>query len=100
LLAAGFNRPLLHGLATFGVAGYAVVQSVCGYHPEIVRSIQARFTAPVYSGETLRTEIWLDGQVVSFQVRSVQRNVLAISNGRAEIQRMRVAADPAATFTD
>jgi acyl dehydratase len=99
-LAAGFNRPILHGLATFGVAGHAIVQSVCGYRPEIVRSIHARFTAPVHPGETFRTEIWLDGQVVSFQVRSLERNVLAVSNGRAEILPMRVAADPAATCTD
>jgi acyl dehydratase len=84
--AAGFERPILHGLATFGVAGHAIVQRVCGYRPEIVRSIQARFTLPVYPGETFRTEIWRDGDVVSFQVRSVERNVLAVSNGRVEIQ--------------
>jgi acyl dehydratase len=83
--AAGFDRPILHGLATFGVAGHAIVQRVCGYRPDMIRSIQARFSAPVYPGETFRTEIWRDGDVVSFQVRSVERNVLAISNGRAEI---------------
>ncbi len=83
--AAGFPRPILHGLATFGVAGHALLKSVCGYDPARLAAMAGRFSAPVYPGETIRTEIWRDGKVVSFRARVLERDVVAINNGRAEI---------------
>ncbi len=82
---AGFARPILQGLGTFGVAGHAILRSVCDYDPSRLRSIAGRFSAPVYPGETIRTEIWRDGDVVSFRTRVVERDVVAINNGRAEV---------------
>jgi acyl dehydratase len=84
--AAGFPKPILHGLATFGVAGHAIVRTVCGYDPARLASIAGRFSAPVYPGETIRTELWRDGAVVSFRARVVERDVIAINNGRAELR--------------
>lgn len=81
-VAAGYRQPILHGLATFGIAGHAVSKVVCNNQPELITSMQARFTAPVYPGETFRTEIWRDGDIVSFQTRCLERDVVAISNGR------------------
>jgi acyl dehydratase len=83
--AAGFPRPILHGLGTFGVVGHALLRAVCGYDPARLKSINARFSAPVFPGETLRTEIWRDGTVVSFRSRVVERDAIAINNGRAEV---------------
>jgi acyl dehydratase len=83
--AAGFPRPIMHGLATFGVAGHAVLKSLCGYDPARLASIAGRFSSPVFPGETIRTELWRDGKVVSFRSRVVERDVVAINNGRAEI---------------
>jgi acyl dehydratase len=83
--AAGFPRPILHGLATFGVAGHALLKSVCGYDPARLKSIAGRFSAPVFPGETIRTEIWRDGGIVSFRARVVERDAVAINNGRAEV---------------
>jgi acyl dehydratase len=83
--AAGFARPILHGLATFGVAGHALLKSMCGYDPARLTAIKGRFSAPVYPGETIRTEIWRDGAVLSFRARVVERDQGAINNGRAEI---------------
>lgn len=80
--AAGYKQPILHGLATYGVSGHAVLKAVADYKPERIASMDARFTAPVYPGETFRTEIWQDGDIVSFQTRSVERDVVAISNGK------------------
>jgi acyl dehydratase len=82
---AGFPRPILHGLATFGVAAHAVVKTVCGYAPERLTAIAGRFSAPVFPGETIRTEMWRDGAVVSFRARVVGRDAIAINNGRAEV---------------
>jgi acyl dehydratase len=83
--AAGFPRPILHGLATFGVAGHAILKSVCGYDPGKLTAIAGRFSAPVFPGETIRTEMWHDGKIVSFRARVVERDVVALNNGRAEV---------------
>jgi acyl dehydratase len=83
--AAGFARPILHGLGTFGVAGHAILRAVCDYEPARIRSIAGRFSAPVYPGETIRTEIWHDDGVVSFRARVAEREAIAINNGRAEL---------------
>ncbi|MBV8790758.1 MAG: MaoC family dehydratase N-terminal domain-containing protein, partial [Pseudolabrys sp.] len=56
--AAGFPKPILHGLATFGVAGRAILKAVCDYQPERLTAMKGRFSGPVYPGETLRTELW------------------------------------------
>ena len=83
--AAGFPRPILHGLATFGVAGHAILKSVCDYDPSRLKAIAGRFSAPVFPGETIRTEMWRDGNVISFRARVTGRDVIAVNNGRAEI---------------
>jgi acyl dehydratase len=83
--AAGFPRPILHGLATFGVAGHAILKSVCGYNTARLTGMAGRFSAPVYPGETIRTEVWRDGNVVSYRARVVERDIVAINNGRAEV---------------
>ena len=83
--AAGFPRPILHGLATFGVAGHALLKSLCGYDPTRLAAMAGRFSAPVYPGETIRTEIWRDGKVASFRARVLERDVVAVNNGRADI---------------
>lgn len=82
---AGFPRPILHGLATFGVAGHAVLKAMCGYDPARFKSIAGRFSSPVYPGETIRTEMWRDGPMVSFRAKVVERDVVVLNNGRAEI---------------
>ena len=83
--AAGFPRPILHGLATFGVSGHAILKTLCGYDPGRFRSMAVRFSAPVYPGETIRTEMWRDGTIVSFRARVVERDVVVLNNGRTEI---------------
>ncbi len=89
-LAAGFPRPILHGLATFGVAGHALLKTVCGYDPARLVAMAGRFSTPVFPGETIRTEIWRADDkgrgVVGFRARVVGREVIAIDNGRAEVR--------------
>jgi acyl dehydratase len=84
--AAGFPRPILHGLGTFGVSGHALLKTMCGYDPARLASFGCRFSAPVFPGETIRTEMWRDGDVVSFRARVIERDVIAINNGRAEVR--------------
>lgn len=82
---AGFRMPILHGRCTFGVAGHALLKTCCGYDPAKLTSMEGRFSAPVYPGETLRTEMWVDGPIVSFRTTVPDRGVTVLNNGRAEI---------------
>jgi acyl dehydratase len=80
---AGFPRPILHGLCTLGVVFHALLRELGGYEAERFRSLQLRFSAPVFPGETIRTEIWRDG---SFRARAAEREVIVVGNGRAVFQ--------------
>jgi acyl dehydratase len=84
--SGGFDRPILHGLCTFGVVCRALLDMVCGNDPAKLRKMQVRFSSPVYPGETIVTELWKEaGGVVSFRARVAQRDLVVINNGRAEI---------------
>ena len=62
---AGFPRPILHGLATWGIACHRLVQACCGGDATRLRSFRARLSGPVYPGETLRVEVWRTGRPVA-----------------------------------
>ena len=81
----GFPRPILHGLCTFGIAGHALLRTVCDYKPERLRSLQGRFTAPVFPGETIVTEIWRDDAIISFRASVTERGKVVLDHGRATI---------------
>lgn len=82
---AGFERPILHGLCTYGVCAHAVLRSVCGYDPARLRGFDVRFSAPVIPGETITVEMWRDGEIVSFRAFVRARNAKVVDNGRAVI---------------
>jgi acyl dehydratase len=84
--AAGFDRPILHGAASFGVAARAILRTCADYQPERLKSIEARFSRPVFPGDTVRTEMWKQGERVSFQCRVVARNDIVLSNGLAMLR--------------
>ncbi len=58
---AGFDRPILHGLCTYGFAGRALLHQLCGSEPTRCRSVEGRFSSPVFPGEDLTTQIWRTG---------------------------------------
>src|SRR5690242_5210042 len=82
---AGFKMPILHGRATFSIAGHAILKTLCGYDPARFVAMEGRFSSPVYPGETIRTEMWRDGNVVTFRSTVPARGVTVLNNGRAEI---------------
>jgi acyl dehydratase len=82
---AGFKAPILHGLASFGIAARAVLQSLNNTDSSRLKSFGLRFSAPVYPGETISTEIWRDGNEVSFRARVPERDVIALTNGLAVV---------------
>ena len=85
--AAGFKRPILHGLCTYGVAARAVLKLCCADDPGSLSRFDVRFSSPIYPGETIRTEIWREGATISFRARAVERDIIVLNNGRAELRR-------------
>ena len=79
---AGFPRPILHGLCTLGVVTHALIRALASYDASALRALDLRFSAPVYPGETIRTEIWRSG---AFRARALERDVVVVNNGRASI---------------
>jgi acyl dehydratase len=81
----GFARPILHGSATLGMACKAILASVCDHDPARIRSFGTRFSAVVYPGDRLATDIWLDGGQVSFRCRVPERDVTVLDQGRCTL---------------
>ncbi len=63
----GFDRPILHGMCTYGITGRAVIQALVGGDPTRVRSMSARFTKPVMPGDTLTVQAWREGGEIRFR---------------------------------
>jgi acyl dehydratase len=82
---AGFKAPILHGRCTFGIAGHAILKTCCGYDPAKLIAMEGRFSSPVFPGETVRTQMWQDGSVISFRSLIAERNAIVLTGGRAEI---------------
>jgi len=80
---AGFRAPILHGLASFGVAARAVLKGLEVADTSRLESFGLRFSSPVYPGETISTDLWRDGTEVSFRSRVAARDVVVLNNGRA-----------------
>ncbi|HEX7891810.1 MAG TPA: MaoC/PaaZ C-terminal domain-containing protein [Ramlibacter sp.] len=85
--AAGFERPISHGLLSFGLCARMIEESFPGWH---LTAIDARFAKPMFPGETLVTELWRDGEdTLWFRALCKERNVEVLSNGRARLVRER-----------
>ena len=80
----GFDRPILHGLCSFGIVCKAVVDAVLGGDPTRVERYGARFAGVVFPGETLRTSWWRENGRILVDVQSAERGVPIISNAAVE----------------
>jgi len=84
--AAGFPRPILHGLCTYGMAAHAVLKAVCDYDARRLKGVAVRFTAPVFPGETIRFQLWREGErSLHLRARVDARDVTVLNNGVIEL---------------
>ncbi len=83
--AVGFDRPILHGLCTFGVACNAVLKTICDYDYTLIEAFDARFSAPVLPGDTIATDMWQDGNIVSFRCTVKERDSIVLRNGKCTL---------------
>jgi acyl dehydratase len=73
--SAGFDRPILHGLCTYGFTGRALLAARCGGDPDRFGTMGGRFRSPVLPGERLDVHMWDDADRVLFQTRVGDRVV-------------------------
>jgi acyl dehydratase len=77
----GFDRPILHGMCTYGLSCRAVLQTYADYDPGAFKQHVTRFSSPVFPGETVSFDLWKDGNVISIEGKVRSRNVTVIRNG-------------------
>lgn len=82
---AGFPKPILHGLATYGVTCRALLAAFCGNDPARLKSMRTRMSSPVFPGETIRVECWRKPEGVAFRARIPARDVTVLSHGHADL---------------
>ncbi|MDE1145123.1 MAG: MaoC/PaaZ C-terminal domain-containing protein [Azospirillaceae bacterium] len=76
---AGFQRPILHGLCTYGLAAVAVAKANPG---RTLATVETRFSKPVLPGETITVEMWKEADGIAFQARVAARDVVVLDRGR------------------
>lgn len=81
--AAGFPRPILQGLCTFGIAARGILEAWCDYRADALKELSVRFTAPVFPGETIRLEMWEENGSVVFRASVRERDVVVLQDGSA-----------------
>jgi acyl dehydratase len=82
---AGYPRPILHGLCSYGTACRAVLSTICKYDHTMITGFDVRFSSPVFPGETIVTEMWKDGNIVSFRSKVKERDLVVLNNGKCTL---------------
>ena len=79
--AAGFDRPIMHGLCTFGMVARGAIESLCGGVASKLGSVELRFLAPMFPGERLRIAWTVSSGSARYQARIPDRNSVLIASG-------------------
>jgi acyl dehydratase len=83
---AGFARPILHGLCTYGICCRAILESYGEFEPSALARIAARFAAPAFPGETIAVDFWANGRQLDFEARVKERGATIVKFGKAELR--------------
>ena len=85
-IQAGFDRPILHGLCTYGICCRAILESYADFDSAAIQRFAARFAAPTFPGETISVDIWANGCDLTFEARVKKRGVTIVKYGKAALR--------------
>lgn len=80
----GFDKPILHGLCTYGFTGRALLDAVCGGDPARLKAMRGRFSQPVFPGQGLTVEIWRSDDGCQFRTLNDAGQVV-LDQGEARV---------------
>lgn len=81
----GFSKPIMHGLLSFGISVRAILKQYANNDPSSFKAIKVRFTKPVYPGDTLKVEMWQEGNRIHFRTLIADSNVEVISSAYVDL---------------
>ncbi|MBL4907246.1 MAG: MaoC family dehydratase N-terminal domain-containing protein [Sneathiella sp.] len=82
---AGYPQPILHGLCTMGIAGHILLENLAAGDAAQFKGYACRFSRPVFPGDTIRTEIWKNGEVAHFRVIAENRDEVVLDRGQVKL---------------
>lgn len=95
--AAGYSKPILHGLCSLGFSVRHVLQTYANGDPDMFKAVKIRFVKPVYPGQTLRTNMWQNGNRIHFETQVVETNTVIISGAYVDLHGIAKANPCSAT---
>jgi acyl dehydratase len=81
----GFEKPILHGLCTYGITARIIYDTYCGGNPDSIASMSARFTSHIFPGETIVVESYKEGSNIHFETK-VKERAKVISVGVVQLR--------------
>lgn len=82
---AGYKKPILHGLCSLGISARHVLNTYADGDPSLFKAIKVRFSKPVFPGETLRTDMWQQGNRIHFQTSVLETNTTVITGSYIDL---------------
>ena len=73
-------------MCSYGIACRAVLRTICDYDYTLIESFDARFSAPVLPGDVTMTDMWQDGNIVSFRCSVKARDQIVLRNGKCTLR--------------
>lgn len=83
---AGFDRPILHGMCTYGITCRAVLMTYANWDPAAIYRHACQFSGLVFPGEEITVDLWHEGKIIHFQARIAARGVICVKNGVTELR--------------
>ncbi|OXA59837.1 peroxisomal multifunctional enzyme type 2 [Folsomia candida] len=85
----GFNKPILHGLCSFGIAARLILEKYADSDPKLFKAIKARFSKPVYPGQTLSVETWREGNRIHFETKVKETGAAVITGAYMDLLQVK-----------